>query len=395
MFAERRRVVSLLRGVAARARFFVLMGVLFCAPVAVANALETRLWATAANTRLVLESDALLSYSVSGLQDPPRLVIDVSYRKNNLDALKTVDITAAGDYITAVRHARLDGDTVRIVFDLVAAVNYNVNAIKPIANYRHRLVLDIKPQETVDPLLALIEKLDALESDPFVVLIDPGHGGEDPGAVSPNNNYEKNVILQICRRLREEINRRPGMRALLTREDDRFIPLFERVRIAHRLRADVFISVHADSVKSRTANGASVFILSKKGASSRFAKQLARGENLSDLVGGTSASAASDPTLDIALREFSRDGKERASRLLAESVLKKVGEIQKLHKPRVESAGFAVLKSPSIPSLLLETAFISNSIDEKKLLDEGFQQRMAVAVASAIQEYRDQYHVNE
>lgn len=371
------------------------MGVLFCAPVAVANALETRLWATAANTRLVLESDALLSYSVSGLQDPPRLVIDVSYRKNNLDALKTVDITAAGDYITAVRHARLDGDTVRIVFDLVAAVNYNVNAIKPIANYRHRLVLDIKPQETVDPLLALIEKLDALESDPFVVLIDPGHGGEDPGAVSPNNNYEKNVILQICRRLREEINRRPGMRALLTREDDRFIPLFERVRIAHRLRADVFISVHADSVKSRTANGASVFILSKKGASSRFAKQLARGENLSDLVGGTSASAASDPTLDIALREFSRDGKERASRLLAESVLKKVGEIQKLHKPRVESAGFAVLKSPSIPSLLLETAFISNSIDEKKLLDEGFQQRMAVAVASAIQEYRDQYHVNE
>ena len=351
-----------------------------------------RLWATAEKTRLVLESDAPLAYSVSGLESPPRLVVDI--KANITTAADNLgDIAEASRYIKTVRNSRLTADTWRIVFDLTAAVDYRVSRLQPIARYRHRLVFDIQPQEASDPLFALIKQLRALD-DPFVVLIDPGHGGEDPGAVSPRRNYEKNIVLHLSKLLAEDINRRPGMRAILTRGDDRFIPLYERVHQAHRLNSDAFVSVHADSVQSPKARGSSVFILSKKGASTPFSKQLAEQANLSDLIGGALPQTA-DAALELALREFSKDGKDRASRLLAEMMLEKISEVNDLHSKRIESAGFAVLKSPSIPSILVETAFISNPTEEKKLLNADFQRKLVAAMAGALQQYKDIYHTGQ
>lgn len=368
-----------------------------CLPAAAAaaeDALEARVWSSPDNTRLVIESGTRLPYSVSDLDSPPRLLIDIA-TPTAADAINRL-APAATDYIAALRAARHDPRTLRIVFDLAAGIHYRVHRIAPIGNYRHRLVIDIAPQTPpADPLLALLMQLEQEQQQgggkPFLVLIDPGHGGEDPGAVSPNNRYEKNLVLQISKKLIGEINRRPGMKALLTRDHDRFIPLFERVHIAHRLEVDAFVSVHADSVKNRKARGSSVFILSQKGASTKFARRLAQRANLSDLIGGQPT--VRDPLLTSALRQFSQDGKDRASRRLAALMLENLGRINKLHSKRVESAGFAVLKSPSIPSVLVETAFISNPVEEKKLLDQKFQQQLAVALADALESYKQQHHV--
>ena len=349
-----------------------------------------RLWATPENTRLVLESDIPLAYSVSGLESPSRLVVDVksgdSVATDNL-----LDISAAG-YIKAVRHSRHNTNTRRFVFDLAAAVNYRVSRLQPIAPYRHRLVFDIQPQEATDPLFALIEQLGALD-DPFVVLIDPGHGGEDPGAVSPNQNYEKNIVLRLSKLLADDINRRPGMRAILTRNSDRFIPLYERVRLAHRLNPDAFVSVHADSVAfTKSARIFHLYFVQERGEHAVFQKTGGTGK----LVPTSSAVHRRrqwNATLELALREFSKDGKDRASRLLAGIMLDKISGVNDLHSRRVESAGFAVLKSPSIPSVLVETAFISNPAEEKKLLTPDFQKKLMAALANALQQYKNVYHV--
>ena len=257
-------------------------------------------------------------------------------------------------------------------------------------------MIDITPQTLPeDPLFALLETLQDKESingKPFLVVVDPGHGGEDPGAVSPNKRYEKNLVLQISQQLADTLNAIPGMQAILTRNDDRFIPLFERVHIAHRLQADAFISIHADSVKSRKARGSSVFILSAKGASTPWARKMAQKANLSDLIGGQTASRS--PLLDTALRQFSQDGKDRASRRLATLLLRNLQQVNTVHSPNVEAAGFAVLKSPSIPSVLVETAFISNPQEERKLIDKKFQQQLAKTLADALVQYRNNYHIS-
>ena len=233
------------------------------------------------------------------------------------------------------------------------------------------------------------------DAEDFIVVLDPGHGGEDPGAVSPSGSLEKDLVLKIALRIRDEINGREGMRALLTRDTDRFIPLAKRVEIAHRLGADAFLSIHADSVDRPGPKGSSVFVLSTKGASTKLARRLARQENLADLIGGEAA-AAVDPADEHSLRQFTRDGKERASRNLGSILLQSVDKVNGLHGgPMIQSAGFAVLKSPSIPSALLETAFISNPEDERKLRSEKFRGEMARAVADALQQYGDRFHVAE
>lgn len=376
----------------------VLLGAAALSPLAVSadEPLSARIWASVENTRLVLESEQRLSYSVSDIDGPPRLLIDIESAEADPEIINRLD-EPRQDYVTEVRAARYNPQTMRIVFDLAAGIHYRVHRIGPIGAYRHRLVIDIAPQTPpADPLLALLNRLDKEEQahgKPFVVLIDPGHGGEDPGAVSPNNRYEKHLVLQISRRLADEINRRSGMKALLTRDNDRFIPLFERVHIAHRLKADAFVSIHADSVKNRKARGSSVFILSQKGASTKFARRLARQANLSDLIGGQPTET--DPWLESALREFSKDGKDRASHQLARLMLTNMGNVNTLHSKNVESAGFAVLKSPSIPSVLVETAFISNPVEEKKLLDAAFQKQLVKALADALATYRETYHVHK
>ncbi|MGI9337770.1 MAG: N-acetylmuramoyl-L-alanine amidase [Gammaproteobacteria bacterium] len=358
--------------------------------------LQGRLWLLPERARLVIETGAELDYKVFQLDNPPRIVMDVYSSADSPKGLDSGDLTDtdASAYLRAFRHSpRFDGDRLRFVFDLSGDVKKpRVSYLAPVAGYRWRLILDVLPKNAPDPLLPLLLQLEEKEAPPFLVVIDPGHGGEDPGAVSPNNNYEKKVVLAIAKQLREELNAESDIRAELTRSKDRFLKLGRRVNIAHRLGADVFISVHADSVVSRKVQGASVFVLSEKGASSSFARRLARHANLSDLVGGEISTAEADPAVSAALRQLSKDGKNTASRQLAELILRNIGGINKLHSDRVESAGFAVLKSPSIPSVLVETAFISNPEEEKKLLAPAFQKRMAEAIADAVKEYKMRHH---
>ena len=369
------------------------------------NATEARLWSDPERTRLVLESSAPLPYEVGTLTAPQRFFIDITdadLRPQMVNALADQPLPPA--YLNGLRAARHDADTLRVVFDLSDAVKYRIERIRPMGQYRHRLVVDIIPQTppAEDPLGDFLAQLGREKTPaggkPFVVVIDPGHGGEDPGAVSPNNRYEKDVVLRISRRLAEAVNRRPGMRAVLTRDADKFIPLYKRVRIAHDLDEELdvgaFVSVHADSVKRRSARGSSVYILSQKGASSKFAKRLAKEANLSDLMGGY-VEPPKDRSTDTALRQISQDGKDRASYQLASLILANLKKINKLHSKRVESAGFAVLKSPRIPSVLVETAFISNPVEEKKLLDAHFQQQLAEALADALETYYRRQQVQE
>ncbi|MBE8158405.1 MAG: AMIN domain-containing protein [Betaproteobacteria bacterium] len=377
------------------ARFFLLIAAAAAAlPPAAGENLRARIWPAAEKTRLAVETSQQIEYRILSLRAPDRLVLDIVDNHNAAGFLDFLNRTEMEDaaYLGGMRAARRDAETLRIVFDINEPVNYEVRALPPVGGYGHRLIVDIAPQNAPDPLLALIESLESeTATKPFRVLIDPGHGGEDPGAVSRNNIYEKDIVLAIAQKIKTEMDGRPGMRAFLTRRADRFLPLAQRVLAAHRLGVDAFISVHADSVASSRARGSSVFILSRRGASSPLARRLAKHANLSDLVGG----AAADPHLNAALPAFFLDGKDRASRTLAELVRHEIAAVNPLHKKHVESAGFAVLKSPSIPSVLVETAFISNPSEEKKLRAPAFQQKIARAIVDGLQKYRDCCEVGE
>ena len=387
----------------------------FAQAAAAAQKPQARVWATAENTRVVVETDAQLQYRRAEYTNPARLVVDINEASLSQQHFDGASVEAAAEYLKGLRVSRRDDKTFRLVFDLAAATAYSIGRIEPVAAYRHRLVIDIKPQTPPDPLLAILRQIEEAEAaqtpaaetaettdKPFLVLIDPGHGGEDPGAIGKRKTLEKNIVLQISQKLAQEVNRRPNMRAALTRGNDRFIKLRRRVHITRQLDPDAFVSVHADSFSKPTARGSSVFVLSKRGASSAFARRLAENENLSDLVGGVSHTHASaDPAAAEALRELSQDGKDRASRILAKLMLawlnrrakvSEIGKVNRLHGNRVEYAGFAVLKSPAVPSILVETAFLSNPEEERRLRDIKFQNKIAVAMANALQKYQQQYH---
>jgi len=226
------------------------------------------------------------------------------------------------------------------------------------------------------------ERIDRL----VIVALDPGHGGEDPGAIGPNGLREKDVVLAIALQLRERINALPGMRAMLTRDADFFVPLGQRVAKARRVQADLFISIHADAFMTPQARGASVFALSDKGASSSAARWMAQRENAADLVGGVNAKAA-DATVMRTLLDMSTTAQIKDSMKLGGEVLKRIGRVGRLHKGKVEQAGFAVLKAPDIPSILVETAFISNPEEEARLNDPAYQAELATALVSGIERY--------
>jgi len=354
-------------------------------------------------------------------------------------------------YIRQVRVARNRPNVVRVVFDLKTAVKPYVFPLAPAGGYRHRLVLDVYPEKPRDPLLALVKpdpigeiakapvtELPAgAESPPpaeaaarpaekpaekpvekvaeapverlaekapdkplekvadrakpavsrmVTVVIDAGHGGEDPGARGRGGTLEKNVTLAIARRLKARIDLEPGMRAILTRDGDYFIPLAQRVTKARRVQADLFVSVHADAFVQPHARGSSVFALSDRGATSTAARWLAKRENESDLIGGVNLDVK-DPVLARTLLDLSQTATINDSLKLGKAVLAHLGDVNSLHKPAVEQAGFAVLKAPDIPSILVETAFISNPEEEKRLKDAAYQDKMANALFQGIRRY--------
>jgi len=334
----------------------------------------------------------------------------------------------------------------RLVIDLKQAVLPQVFTLKPVAPYQHRLVFDLHPQKPLDPLEALIaERLKDLEtkalpplpaaqtapspaasnaaSDPLgeliagaghraesgpmssaqagsarppakpvptdrlvIVALDPGHGGEDPGAIGPGGTREKDVVLQIAMQLRERINQQPNMRAYLTREADFFVPLHVRVQKARRVQADLFISIHADAFFSDRPQGASVFALSDRGASSSSARWLANKENAADQVGGLNVKAKDAQVLK-AMLDMSTTAQISDSLKLGGAMLGEIGSIGKLHKPRVEQASFTVLKAPDIPSVLVETAFISNPDEEIRLRNPVYQAQLSDALLRGILRY--------
>lgn len=374
--------------------------------------LAVRVWPAPDYTRVTIELNAPLKFSQFTIKNPDRLVVDLEGIEFNsvLDSLSS-KVSADDPNIKLLRAGRFKPGVVRLVMELKNEVKPQVFELPPVGEYGHRLVLDVYPLEPPDPLLQLLEKNETFiasteepETDqpvtanetkertrPIVdrlitVMLDPGHGGEDPGAVGRGGSYEKNVTLAVAKRLKAMIDAEPNMRAVLTRDRDYFVPLRTRVQKARRIQSDLFVSIHADAFTRPDANGSSVFALSEGGASSSAARYLAQKENDADLVGGVNIDVK-DPMLARTLLDLSQTATISDSLKLGKAVLSEIGGINRLHKGSVEQAGFAVLKAPDIPSILIETAFISNPEEERRLNDEAYQHKMADAILSGMKKY--------
>lgn len=415
-----RKLRHLLQGMVASLAFILPA---FAADVLVTS---TRVWPASDYTRVTIESQQPVKHTMFSLDGPDRLVLDLedvalSAVLNELAG----KISADDPYIKGLRVGRYKPGVVRLVFDLKARVKPEVFALKPVGEYGHRLVLDVYPLEPPDPLLAFLKNRDAPPAEPsaapkpapeaappqviakndpppatksathparppsarlITIVIDAGHGGEDPGARGRRGTLEKHVTLAIAQKLKERIDSEPNMRAVLTRDGDYFIPLHMRVTKARRVRADLFVSIHADAFVKPSANGSSVFALSERGATSAAARWLAKQENDADLIGGVNI-GVQDVYLKQTLLDLSQTASINDSLKLGKVVLAEMGGINRLHKNQVEQAGFAVLKAPDIPSILIETAFISNPDEEKKLKSAHHQGKMADAIFNGIKRY--------
>lgn len=378
-----------------------------------------RVWPAADYTRVTLETDSKLKATHFLVKDPNRLVVEIE--GVDLDAkLKSLvaKIQSNDPYISQVRVGQNRPGVVRMVFDLKAEIQPQVFTLEPVGEYRHRLVFDLYPATPIDPIAELLKKdrtpapgtppiaappapaaaasaaakPEAPQEEPLpmtrmvTIALDPGHGGEDPGAVGRGGNFEKNVVLAIAQRLKAKIEQQPNMRVMLTRDGDYFVPLHVRVQKARKVQADLFVSIHADAFIEPTARGSSVFALSEKGASSTAARWLANKENAADLIGGINIRSKNQQLASVLL-DLSTTAQINDSLKLAKHVLGEIGSINKLHKGQVEQAGFAVLKAPDIPSILVETAFISNPEEEAKLTDDKYQDQMADALMRGIRKY--------
>jgi N-acetylmuramoyl-L-alanine amidase len=380
--------------------------------LAQAQITSARIWPARDYTRVTLESPVELRFSVFTVKDPERLVVDVEGAAMTPALAELQDKVVPGDpYIEKLRVGRNRPGVIRIVLDLKTEVKPQVFTLKPVADYGHRLVLDLYPAVPPDPLALLIESGGKLapqapreEAKPAApaeaapppakagvarlatIVIDPGHGGEDPGAIGRHGSQEKDITLMIARRLKALVDEEPDLRAVLTRDGDYYLPLHVRVDKARRLRADLLVSIHADAFLRPHARGSSVYALSERRATSEAAKWLARRENDADLVGGVNLDVK-DRYLAQTLLDLSQTATIDHSLKLGHAVLAELGQVNSLHKARVEQASFAVLKAPDVPSILVETAFISNPEEEKRLNDEAYRERIARAILAGIKRY--------
>jgi N-acetylmuramoyl-L-alanine amidase len=400
--------------------FFVLIWAIFPNHIFAKNSIESaRVWPAREYTRVTLESLKPISNDQMILKNPDRLVIDLHDIELN-DDLKNLStkILSSDPNIKQIRVAKFNSQVSRVVIELRAESKINIFSLKPAGGYKHRLVIDVYPR--VDELMALVqdkEKKDitapkkeiilsppsetkkekALQEAPssqsnksptkkIVIAIDAGHGGEDSGARGASGSLEKNITLSIARKLKKEIDNDEQLRAVLTRDDDYFVPLHGRVIKARKLKADIFVSIHADAFTNPDAKGSSVFALSESGATSASARYLANKENESDLIGGVSLDDK-DPMLAKTLLDLSQSATINDSVKLGNFVLDQLRDINDLHKSNVEQAGFAVLKSPDIPSILVETAFISNPKEEQILNNDEHQEILAKNILIGIKRY--------
>lgn len=387
-----------------------------------------RLWPSPEYSRIAIELDEVVTYKQFNLKNPERIVLDLEGVEPDAALAELAAKVSPQDvYITTIRVARNRPGVTRLVVELKAEARPQVFMLKPMGDYGHRLVMDLYPAapETIESQVEnAIERAgrggdgavpggkpvaktgdrDARETRPekasapakpeyvrlITIAIDAGHGGEDPGARGASGSREKDITLSIARRLKGMIDKMENMRAYLTRDGDYFIPLHERVNRARKAQADLFVSVHADAFIKPHARGSSVFALSEKGATSAAAKWLAKRENDADLIGGVNI-AVKDVYLKQTLLDLSQTAQIADSIKVGKAVLEELGGVNQLHKPHVEQAGFAVLKAPDIPSILVETAFISNPEEEKRLNDEDYQDKMAVAIVNGIKRYFERH----
>ncbi|MGE5171361.1 MAG: N-acetylmuramoyl-L-alanine amidase [Rudaea sp.] len=392
-------------------RWLVLPAAQWALPPAWAEAARiasARVWPAQEYTRVIFESAAPIEHQLVVLRDPNRVVLDLARIVPSPElTMLPAHVQPSDPYVAAIRIGRPSEGFLRVVLDLKTDVRAQVFALPPVAEFGHRLVVDLYPQMPIDPLMALLqsEGIDARASPPapaarddaqrrarqaparrITVAVDPGHGGEDPGAIGHRGTYEKNVVLAIGRRLSRVLAAGPNMRVMLTRNDDFFVPLAERVHKARRVQADLFVSIHADAFREPSARGSSVFALSEHGATSAAARWLAQRENAADLIGGVNLDRR-DPVLARTLLDLSQTAQITDSLKVGREVLEGIAEHNALHKASVEQAGFAVLKAPDIPSILVETAFISNPDEEQKLRSPRHQQRFAESIAEGIHRY--------
>ena len=344
---------------------------------------NVRIWAAPENTRVVLDVSGPVEHHLEMLTNPYRAVVDIQNTRIG-KALTQPD--AADKYLQRMRSGRYGQDDLRIVLDLKKHVETKVFLLPPNQQYGHRLVIDLFDKDKKKQ----VQKV-ALDRSPnrprdIVIAMDAGHGGEDPGAKGPSGIYEKDVVLKLASQLADLINKERGMRAVMIREGDYFLRLRKRIDKAREHKADLFISIHADAFKDQRVSGSSVYILSKKGSSSEAARWLAEQENASDLIGGVSLDDKDDLLASVLL-DLSQTASLEASIDAADRVLSGLKSLGKVHKRHVQSAGFAVLKSPDIPSILVETAYISNPDEEKKLRDPGYQAKLAKAILSGLKGY--------
>jgi len=350
-----------------------------------------RIWTAPDHTRLVVDTAASVSHKIFSLENPDRLVIDIPDARLE-DKLPTVG--ADEPLLSGIRSGIREGDDLRLVLDLKQKVRAKSFVLRPNEKYGHRLAVDLTPvgkgaAERVskggNPHPPVRRNLRDV-----VVAIDAGHGGDDPGAIGPKGTREKDITLQIARKLARLIKKEPGMTPVLIRDGDYFIRLRKRIDLARKHKADLFVSIHADAYRNRGVSGSSVYTLSQRGASSEAAKWLADKENSADLVGGIDLSE-SDDVLVTVLLDMTQNATLEHSNLVATKVLANLQQVGEVHKRRVQKAGFVVLKSPDIPSMLVETAFITNPEEEKRLRSSAHQAKLARALLSGIKSYFSDY----
>jgi N-acetylmuramoyl-L-alanine amidase len=399
-----------------------------------AKLVAVRIWPAEDYTRVTLESDQVLKVSHQLLTNPYRLVVDVEgLELNNTIKELVAKVNSNDPYIAQVRAGQFQPKVVRLVFDLKESIQPQLFTLDPVGTYQNRLVFDLYPTVAHDPLMELVrqsaKKEAALDADDpigaiarreaqkaeanksnkaneiakpdnksdsksgksshrrlLTIAIDPGHGGEDPGAIGKRGSREKDIVLAISRRLKQKIEAEPDMRSYLTRDGDYFVPLHVRVNKARRVQADLFVSIHADAFVKPHARGASVFALSQQGATSTAARWLANKENSADLIGGLNIKTQDKQVAQLLL-DMSTTAQIKDSLKLGDAVLKQIGGFAKLHKPQVEQASFAVLKAPDVPSILIETAFISNPEEEARLNDHEYQEQIAQAILRGVRSY--------
>lgn len=387
-----------------------------------AGLIGVRVWPAEEYTRVTLESDTPLSVTHQLLSNPERLVVDIQGLDLNSKLKEIVAKVKTDDpYISQVRVGQFQPKIVRLVFDLKEEIKPQLFTLEPVGDYQNRLVFDLYPKTPTDPLMEFLQKNARKEEEDAIaafarmdkeksaktsaeksapvktdkkyarivtIAIDPGHGGEDPGAIGQAGSKEKDVVLAIAKRLKNLLDQESDFRTLLTRDGDYFVPLHTRVQKARRVQADLFISIHADAFVLPHAKGASVFVLSQQGASSTTARWMANKENAADLIGGLNIKNKDQQVAQLLL-DLSTTAQIKDSLKLGSSVIQEIGSFAKLHKKAVEQASFAVLKAPDIPSILVETAFISNPEEEAKLIDNAYQQKISQAILRGIQGYLD------